>query len=62
MKWLRRLIMGDPPNPQTPELDRRSQMVVDRIAKRRGITPQEVRDRARRRAMEIEVRSYRSGH
>lgn len=57
--WIRRLFVGNPP-PSHQIAEDREQAVYERLAKIRGTTPQEVRAAARRRAMEIEVRSYRS--
>lgn len=54
-EWLRRLLLGQPPKPTTPSLDKsrlsqRQIEIADRLAQMQGVTRDEVLAEAYRRA------------
>lgn len=59
MSWLRKLLLGIPRKPATPELDARERQVVERLADASGLTADEIRIEQRKRALAIEVQSMR---
>jgi hypothetical protein len=57
--WIWRLLMGDHREPNHVGLDQRERQVVATIARVSGRTEEDVRREQRRRALAIEVSSYR---
>ena len=59
MNWLRRLLLGTPELPATPELDERERQVTLTLARASGRTVDDIEREARRRRLQIEVSSQR---
>lgn len=59
MNWLRRLLLGTPANPHTPDLDAQERQIVDKLASASGLTADQIRLEQRRRALALEVKSMR---
>jgi len=57
--WIRRLILGNPQEPQHPELDERERRVEEDLARASHTTPNHVRERVHRRAITLEAQSIR---